>query len=158
METELYRSAFAAQSWHRASVRSLLAALIDEHPAATEQDLINKFASRAREDEEYLLAAIEYAVVQNLQTLQRRKIVDPVERKTQRADLKKAADLVVENIKEQILLLNQEMPNGKRLRFCSGAEVAKFGAGYSKIAKKVGPTKLVGAVLSEPEVRGYLGR
>lgn len=49
--------------------------------------------------------------------------------------------------------LNQEMPNGKRMRYCTGREMATFGAGYQRIAKMVGPNAMVGSKLNEQQVR-----
>jgi hypothetical protein len=53
----------------------------------------------------------------------------------------------------QIVLLALPMPNGKEMAQCTGAEMAGFGVAYQRIAKAVGPKRLVGAVLDEEGVR-----
>jgi hypothetical protein len=55
-----------------------------------------------------------------------------------------------------IAVLDMLMPNGERLRFCRGSDVARFGVGFAKIAEKVGPDCLVGEVLRENEVQALL--
>jgi len=53
----------------------------------------------------------------------------------------------------EIVLLALTMPNGKEMAQCTGAEMAGFGVAYQRIAKAVGPKRLVGAVLDEEGVR-----
>jgi hypothetical protein len=48
------------------------------------------------------------------------------------------------------------MPNNEQLRFCTGAEVAGFGAAFSEIAERVGDESMVGEILCEDEVRALL--
>jgi hypothetical protein len=50
------------------------------------------------------------------------------------------------------------MPNGEKLRFCRGSEVAQWGAGFARIAEKVRPDCLVGEVLCEAEAQELMGR
>jgi len=52
-----------------------------------------------------------------------------------------------------VTLLNGEQ---KALRFCLGAEIARLGSGYSRIAERVGPASMVGEVLVEAEVKALL--
>lgn len=63
---------------------------------------------------------------------------------------------VVESIKGQIMLLALTMPNGRAMSECTGSEMDKFGAAYKAIAKRVGPTKTVGNVLTEEQVRALV--
>jgi hypothetical protein len=46
-----------------------------------------------------------------------------------------------------------EMPNKKKLRDCTGEEVGKFGAGFTKLASMVKPHEIVGEVLTDAQVR-----
>lgn len=62
---------------------------------------------------------------------------------------------IVNKVREAVLL-DLVMPNEKRLRDCTGAECAKFGGFYAKIARKVGKTKIVGEVLNEVQIRALL--
>lgn len=77
---------------------------------------------------------------------------DPVER----AQSRQRQAEVVESIKAQIVMLDLTMTNGKAMRDCTGAEMAKFGNRYQRIAEKVGKAKLVGAVLNEDQVKAIM--
>ncbi len=77
-------------------------------------------------------------------------------KESKRDETKKEEEKILTEIKRQVLLLNLEMPNGKRMRYCTGAEMERFGDAYRRIASKVGKTKMVGSVLSENEVRSLL--
>ena len=150
-----YQRAFAHQSWHRDSIRQLVIALVDENPNTTDEHLIQMAIQRMREDEEWLMAAGEYAVMQTLNTMHARHRSSPVSSQ-QRAQASAERQTIVENIKQQIMLLNLEMPNGKRMRWCTGAEMEKFGGAFSRIGKKVGKSKTVGQVLSEEQVKSLM--
>lgn len=62
----------------------------------------------------------------------------------------------VESIKDKIVLLALAMPNGKAMSACTGSEMDKFGGAYKAIAKRVGPTNTVGAVLTEEQVKALV--
>lgn len=72
-----------------------------------------------------------------------------------RATAQAAQRETIERIKGQIVMLDFLMPigDGKPMRDCTGAEMARLGNRYQKIADKVGKTKTVGEVLSEEQVR-----
>ena len=61
----------------------------------------------------------------------------------------------VEFVKEQIILLNQEMPNGKRARNCTLDYMHRLGGAYRKVGK-AGSQKLVGSVYDEAGYRDRL--
>lgn len=63
---------------------------------------------------------------------------------------------VIEQIKAQIVMLDLTMPNGKAMRDCTGADMAKFGNRYAKIAARVGKSGVVGEVLNEEQVRDII--
>ncbi len=140
------------QSWQRDSIRTAIAELRDSNPKATEDRLIKLFAERMREDDELLNAAAEYAVINAVNSIARASERPPAkpEERAARAEQQTA---LVENIKEQVMLLNLEMPNGKRMRWCTGAEMTKFGGAFTKIGKKIGATKIVGQEMDEKQVR-----
>lgn len=71
----------------------------------------------------------------------------------QQAQAKAEQRALTEAFKAQIMMLDLKMPNGKAMRDCTGAEMAKFGNRYQKIGERVGKAKLVGAVLDEDAVR-----
>ncbi len=147
------------QSWARDSIRAVFREIQVEHPKAGHGRLARLLADRMQEDPDALNAAADYIVKICLEALegyerrQPRPPVDPVQREQRQADIVAAAA----KIKEQILLLNLEMPNGKRMRYCTGTEMLSWGRGYAKIGKRVG-NKIVGQVLNEDEARSLLGR
>jgi FtsZ-binding cell division protein ZapB len=57
---------------------------------------------------------------------------------------------------DQIMLLNLEMPNGKRLRYCTREEVAKFNNGYARLVKKMKPRQMVGQAFNEDQVKAFM--
>jgi hypothetical protein len=44
------------------------------------------------------------------------------------------------------------------MRYCTGSEMEKFGAGYRAISRKVGKTKRVGEVLDEKGVQALMAK
>jgi hypothetical protein len=154
-----HRSATVA-SWKAADVRELLIRLKDEHPTASKSRLFDLFLERVKEDEEYQYATADYAFHNTMNALERFEARPPASLavvRQQREERQQEVIATAETIRNQILLLNLEMPNGKRMRYCTGEEMAKFGRAYERIAKKVGKTQLVGSVMNETEVRVCLG-
>lgn len=155
MEVNLGSKAATRQRWDRKiAIQPIIKELRDEHPRANVDKLVKLLVERLREDDDALVALAEYAVRNALNSLEgyvrrERAGVMPHQRIERAADIAAAAKEAV----DRILLLNLEMPNGKRMRYCTGEEMGKFGAGYSRIAKKVGKTKCVGQVLDENGVR-----
>jgi hypothetical protein len=155
MELNPGRHSAKRQSWHRNSFRELYAQLKEENPKASPDRLRKLYREHALEDVEWLDAAIDYAANNTDRALENGK--SPRRPSLQeRADAAEVAVATVEEIKIKILLLNLEMPNGKRMRYCTGAEMSKFGKAYERIAEKVGSTKMVGSVLDEKQVRGLM--
>lgn len=147
------------QSWKRDSIRVAIAELRGANPQATEDRLVQLYAERMKADDDLLQATAEYAVINALNSMERKA---PAASRTAPAPQERAAraqevEKMVSNIKDQITLLNMEMPNGKRMRWCTGAEMMKFGGAFTKIGKKVGSTKNVGTVLDEKQVRALMG-
>lgn len=144
------------QSWQRESIRTTIAELRDANPQATEDRLIKLFAERMKEDDDLLNAAAEYAVINAVNSITRTSAARQPAKPEERAARAQQQTALVENIKGQIMMLNMEMPNGKRMRWCTGAEMVKFGGAFTKIGKKVGSAKTVGSVLDEKQVRQFL--
>src|SRR5580765_7303505 len=125
---ELHTGKYGAtrQSWGRLSIRVVYAEIKANKPKANHTILVKLLAERMREDDDALLAAADY-VATNCEEAEtgyaRRQKSTP----KQRAETAKEIEKTAEAIKNQILLLNLEMPNGKRMRFCTGTEVGKFG-------------------------------
>jgi hypothetical protein len=157
--TETTSGALAAtrQTWRAKSVRDLLAEIVTDNPQATDRALLEKFVDQLRGDDDYFLAAAEYAFDNALRALRREQnqptAVQKAEQAAKRAKLTVSHAKLVSRIKSKVVLLNMAMPNGKKLRDCSGEECRHFGGWYQRIAAEIGPSKLVGDVLSEKQVR-----
>ena len=153
---EVHESKYGAsrQSWDKISIRTIYTEIKAQYPRYGHAALVRLLIDRMILDEEAIEAAADY-IVTNLETSIARYTAT---NKESAAPQKPKVDLtpVVEAIKTQILLLNLEMPNGKRMRYCTGAEMNNFGMAYRRIAKKVGNTKMVGSVLNEKQVRELL--
>lgn len=159
MDMQVKGLAATRQTWRGKTVRELLAEVIAENKNADEKVLRREFRTRLRDDEEYFLAAADYAFDAAFRALteQSKRHAPSADQRAANAmaSAERAAQhaRTVKGITEQILLLNLEMPNGKRMRYCTGEEMLSFGKSYQRIGQKVGKTKLVGAVLDEAAVR-----
>lgn len=152
------RQPVTQQSWQKDSVRTAVADLRTANPRADDTRLASLFAERMRVDDALLSAAAEYVVMLAVNSIQRAQAAQPTVRpEKNRAAATAQQDAVMANVREQIILLNMEMPNGKRMRWCTGAEMLKFGGAFTKIGKKVGTTKIVGQVMDEKQVRQIVG-
>ncbi len=136
------------------SIRVIVERLQTEHPSADQTELVGMLAERMQNDRAVLEAAALYVIRMAVplracfDTRLRLHSV-PAERKArERAGMHAAAAAVA----AQVLLLNLIMPNGRRMRDCSGVEMGKFGKAYERVAEKVGQA-LVGDVLSEADLR-----
>lgn len=150
------------QSWSRESIRVIYAELKAEHPKADHSRMVKLLAERLEEEDarkaaaDYIVTACENAQVGYEKRDERRSGTHRRRTAQERQKEDEEVEAAAESIKDQIMFLNQEMPNGKRMRYCTGAEMDKFGKAYQRIAKRVGSTKMVGSVLNEKEVRALL--
>lgn len=151
------------QSWSRNNIRQVYAEIKSKNPRANCDEMVQLLSERMREDDDAMKAGVEYIVIncEEAQEGYAKRVTKPApepapeqiaqRQKTVAAHVDRSLEAVT-----KVLLLNLEMPNGKRMRYCSGAEMAKFGKAYGRIAKKVGSTKMVGSVLNEKEVRALM--
>lgn len=150
------------QSWHHASPRNLLKRLIEENPKADKKALLKLMRAELLSEDgiDYLYAVIEYWFSNNYDSISK----PPEKRRAERVVREKAVAKVAEVVrakaikvieeKAQIMLLDMvKLPTGKTLRESTGKECAKAGGWLSRIAEKVKPGQMVGAALSEDEVR-----
>lgn len=153
MNTELHSTgaSFVAAKEEN-NPRDIVLEAIKALPEGTRTERFEKFRSDLAELPDAYHRAVEFYFFVNMHdyfTTNRSRGRDPLERSShhiQQVEL-------VESIKAQIVILNLTMPNGKSMRDCTGAEMAKFGNRYQRIAESVGKGKLVGDVLSEEDVR-----
>lgn len=149
------------QTWRGKPVRELFAEIVAKYPTADEDKLRKHFREEAMTDPEYLDAILDYAFDAAWRAYERQADVAPptAQQKAMAAE-KRAAELKahaekVEYVKEQIILLNLEMPNGCRARNCTLDYMFRLGGAYRRIGKQ-GSKKLVGAVYDEETYRKKL--
>jgi hypothetical protein len=135
--------------------RDLVVDLIKSRPGDDRKALFEAFRQQLEEAGDDYRRAVEWYFFVNMHdylVTNRNAHRDPVQRTEAKAEQRER----IEAIKAQIVMLDLTMPNGKAMRECTGAEMAKFGNRFQKIAERVGKTKTVGAVLSEDDVRGIM--
>lgn len=134
--------------------RQMLIGILESNPELSKDDLFSAFCDELKEDENYQRAVDWYFFINMYEYLNTSRNRKP--NPASRAAAKEEADAMVESIKIKIALLDLPMANGKAMRDCTGAEMAKFGNRYQRIAEKVGKAKLVGSVLSEDQVKAIM--
>jgi len=135
--------------------RDLVVDLVKKNPDADRKALFASFREMLDEMGEDYRRAVEWYFFVNMYdylVTSRKQAPDPIQRAEARVQQRER----IEAIKAQIVMLDLTMPNGKAMRDCTGAEMAKFGNRYQKIAEKVGKAKLVGAVLDEAAVQAIM--
>ena len=169
MELNLGSRGATTQSWERDTWRVAFKEVLDANPGASEKILCNLMVEVARDDLVVLRSAIAINVRNSLEALEgykrrqeerevQREVKAPPPQRTPEQIAERQAEIATAVRKdiETILQLNQIMPNGKRLRYCTGIEVTAWGKGYAAIGKRAGH-KLIGEVLDEQAVRNLLG-
>jgi len=156
------------QTWKESNPRALLRRIREENPNASKSALLRQFISELRdeENENYLLVALEYvfdaawnASVKPADCARPRRSGGEVS--ASKAIAVAAASELKAAIKEaatRMVLLDLEMPNGKALRDCTGKECKRIGGWLVAVAAAVKPGDVIGAVLSEAQVRRLYGK
>lgn len=131
--------------------RDLVAAVVKKQPQGTRKELFEEFLALLQDAPEAYQRAVDFYFFVNMH--------DYMTSNRSRPDSLRKADAIaqlaerVEAIKAQIVMLDLTMPNGKAMKDCTGAEMAKFGNRFQKIAERVGKAKTVGSVFSEEQVK-----
>lgn len=138
--------------------RDLVVDLVKKNPKQHRKDMFENFRAMLQDNDDYQRAVDFYffvnmydQIVRVRDSHHRAPAIASMAAKEQE-EIRKAVDI----IKGQIVLLDLTMPNGKPMKACTGAEMAKFGNRYQKIADQVGKNKFVGSVLSEDQVKKIL--
>lgn len=149
------------QTWRNKPIRELFAEIADANPNASEDTLRKLFRKEALVDGEYLDAIVDYAFDAAYRAYERQANAAPLtaheraETATNRAAELQAHAERVQYIKEQIILLNQEMPNGRRARHCTLDYMYRLGGAFRRVGKR-GSQKAVGSVYDEDAYRKKL--
>lgn len=85
------------------------------------------------------------------------RAVTAAERAASKARVAKVQEELAASIRP-FIWLEMEMPNGKKLRHCTGAELAKFGGAFLEMSKHLKPTQVVDRHLSEADLRSIYSR
>jgi hypothetical protein len=163
MELNLGNKAATQQSWQREfAIRVVIGEIQAEHPRANERRLIELVAERILEDDKARFAAAEYAVKHALSAQQgyarqaaTAQLSSPAQRAEYQAKQRTEIAEAAKYIANQVLWLNMEMPNGKRLRYCDGNYIASIGGKLAKAGKKAG-RKLMGQVFDEESLCKFI--
>lgn len=145
----------ARASWFGDTYRSVIRELSEKNPKADISKIARLFGDRVERDPDLMAAVCEYVVANTI----RAKEMAEVRARSPRfqiSQMKSEIDDAAKVIQNNILILNLEMPNGKRLRHCDGNYVAKLGGGLAKAGKKAG-SKLIGQVFDEKSLRTVMG-
>lgn len=134
--------------------RDFVVEVIKKAPDATRKEQFEEFRALLADNSDEYQRAVDWYFFVNMHDYMtsNRSRPDPV----QRAEARQQQSEVVERIKAQIIMLDLTMPNGKAMKDCTGAEMARFGNRYQQIAEKVGKAKTVGSVLNEDQVKAIM--
>ena len=163
------RQGAKAQSRHVTSPRACIQQLIETNPKSRQEKLLRLFITEARRNDTMLEAALEYCFTNNYMSLlrgmkeaQKPDEVREAEAKKEeeiRATLKErhAEKVRDEGVRQaQEILMNLQMPNGKRLRNCTfkecermGKKQSHLGAFLTAISDLGKPAETVGKTLTE---------
>jgi hypothetical protein len=138
-------------------LRGVLLRLLTENPDAPRDEIEAMYLAKC----EMVPALIEEALRRafdndwnGLQKPKRRPRPTPEEIEEAKAKVKATAEAI-----KAIVLLDLVQPNGKKLRDCTGADVRQFAtkmpSWFKAIAAKVKPDEIVGAILTETDIRGF---
>lgn len=141
------------QSWRKDNPRNLLKRMIEESPKKSKDKLLREFNDYVRSPAgmEYLDAIIEYWFSNNWHSLAEKPDIKgaAAAREARTAQFKST----IKTRAVEMVFLDFNMPNGKALRDCTGAECKRAGGWFAKIAAKIKPAEKVGNVLSEQDLR-----
>ena len=146
------------QSWKHDNPRETLISIIDEHPNAAKEKLLEIFTQAVLEKGRRALleTIIEYWFANNLHSLLNSD--SQLRKQFSNPQIAKIKQQIRERIKiaAGIVLMDMIMPNKKRLRDCSGAECAAVGGWLSIVATRMPPSAIVGKTFNEQEMRAML--
>lgn len=146
-------------SW-RSGPRHVLRELIRDNPRASEAKILDLFIARVSEDDLILKEIVEYFCTNHYRYLVEAETATPrdIKAEAKKRALERAAQ--VESAAAalaSIMLLNQEMPNGKRRRNCTRPELLRFSAFDKALAKRIpNNNDTLGSVVNEAEAKRIL--
>jgi hypothetical protein len=156
------RSHLAAtkQTWRKASnAREVFAQIAGANPRGGEAAWRKAFRAEIKANDDAFDAVVDYtfdACFRAYMTvLTNRDGKAAAQRAISESQRNQRAAAAAEFIKEKIIALNLEMPNGKRARFCSLDYFYRLGGAYRRVGKK-GDHSLIGSKYNEQQFRSKL--
>jgi len=131
-----------------ANPRKVLLDLIEAHPNYSKARLFERFRHLVEDDDD-LRMEVEWYFFNNCygKAMQVKRNGNGCHK----SRIEEAANAIV----RQIVVLDLMMPNGKKMRDCTGPEMRRFGTRFTAIADAVGRKK-VGDVLDDEKARKIL--
>jgi len=163
MSTENYNPAQRGQTrstWRDENhLRGVLLRLMTDNLNIGKEDLESLYVERVLQSEDLVEEAIRRCFANDLTMIVKSGLQIKKSRihnysKTRKQTREQAIKEVAEKIR-QTVLLDLIMPNGKKLRDCTGTECGEFSSAYARLKDKVG-RRIVGKVLSEKEIRSIV--
>jgi len=151
----LRQGAAASRRTSSKNVMELLIRLIEANPKAGTELLFLKWSDAVKDDEDYLDAALRHCFTNLLASVESGR-PKPSRSKPSAARTAEQRRQAVEDLKQQArtaVILDFIMPNGKKLRDCTGAYAAQLGGAISRIAAAVKPNQIIGKVLSDEQAQ-----
>lgn len=155
MELQARGASFIAQSKDHNPL-DLVEIVVKKMPDADRKERFAEFEQLLADEGEAYERAVRWYFFVNMHDVVTRAPRNSHQSQGVRAQQQAEQRAAVESIKGQIMLLALTMPNGKAMSVCTGSEMDKFGGAYKAIAKRVGPTNTVGAVLTEDQVKALV--
>lgn len=145
----------------RSGPREMLRRITEKVGADNKDEIVEQFTAAITKPRNTgdLASIIEWWVTNNLRALQPNSYVPQKRDAATVAEVSKIKTKFRNQVRRQtrLALLNFKLPNGKKLRDCTGEECKNLGRTVGRwlglIAAKVDPLKKVGNVLDEKQVR-----
>lgn len=141
------------------------------NPDASRKEAFGYFLTEMQRDPQYLVKLAEYYFdhqYANWQPTASGKgsttlAATPTQQRRQEkiaARREEGKKLVAKEVERQrsVLLMNLQLPNGKRLRDATGAECAKAGGFYTEVSRHLKGSEVVGKQLEEKELQNIYSR
>jgi hypothetical protein len=132
----------------------VLVDLVEGDPSADPNRLFKVWWPIIQSDDDYLEAVARHAFTNFLTSLDRDRRASATRRKTKRMaqQHRDAVSALTSKIKN-LILLDLQLPNGKKLRNCTFAECSAAGGWFKLLATRGRPSEVVGEVLTEDDLR-----
>lgn len=154
--SQTYKQTGAATNRRRAKRDPLvlMVELCDDNPQLSKESIIKKWKQKCRADTAYDDAVYDYAGANMWSQLARnRPIAQPIRTREQYESQRAEAAAFVKSKADQLTLMDLVLPNGKKIRHCTFAEVGKYGGWLKLLATKGKPSEIVGDKLTESDLQ-----